>query len=135
MELLPDPSAAVPPTLNQVIDRADDARQENIPLDASVSQRPIAGTAAPAASVAAATGSVPEAIPSPAQEERTPPAAGLEARTASPETEAPNTPIEFARSAGTTAAVRSQQKPPVLLDTAIGILFVLLFAIICRRVV
>lgn len=132
LEILPDPSAAVPPTLNQVIDRADDARQENIPLDASVSQRPIAGSAAPATSVAAATGSVPEAIPSPAQGERTPPAAVLEARTASPETEAPNTPIEFARSAGTTG---SPQKPPVLLDTAIGILFVLLFAIICRRVV
>jgi len=29
----------------------------------------------------------------------------------------------------------SSQKPPVLLDTAICILFVLLFAIICRRVV
>lgn len=37
------------------------------------------------------------------------------------------------RSRGTTN--RGSQKPPVLLDTAICILLVLLFAIICRRVV
>jgi ubiquitin-conjugating enzyme E2 J1 len=38
------------------------------------------------------------------------------------------------RSHGTTNS-RGSQKPPVLLDTAICILLVLLFAIICRRVV
>ncbi|EAU88155.2 non-canonical ubiquitin conjugating enzyme 1 [Coprinopsis cinerea okayama7 len=43
-----------------------------------------------------------------------------------------NPPVEFPQSGG---ARRSPQKPPVLLDTAIMILLVLVFAIICRRVV
>jgi ubiquitin-conjugating enzyme E2 J1 len=88
-------------------------------MDSSVSQRPI---------TAAVPATVSDQSPSSVA-----PLAVLEARTASSEQEASNTPAEFPRSGGTPS--RSPQKPPVLLDTAIMILFVLLFAIICRKVV
>ncbi|KAH6918921.1 non-canonical ubiquitin conjugating enzyme 1 [Coprinopsis sp. MPI-PUGE-AT-0042] len=121
-EILPDPSPAAtasPPTESLLTPEPDlppsEEERQKVPIDASVSQRPIPDAAAPA--------TVSDQSPN----AETPTV--LEARTASPEQEASST---FPRSA---APSRSQQKPPVLLDTAIMILFVLLFAIICRRIV
>lgn len=131
-DILPDPSpATAPPPSNTLVNLltpgsdlppSEDERQK-LPMDPSVSQRPIA---------AAVTATVSDRSPSTVVNAAAPPPV-LEARTASPEQEVSNTPAEFPRSAG--APSRSQQKPPVLLDTAIMILFVLLFAIICRRIV
>lgn len=47
----------------------------------------------------------------------------------------PSTPASIASVQEVRAPVRSSEKPPILLDTAICFLLVLLFAIICRRMV
>ncbi|CAA7267645.1 unnamed protein product [Cyclocybe aegerita] len=56
-------------------------------------------------------------------------------RTARSETPPTPTPTPTPSEGSTVHGPRSSQKPPMLLDTAIAILLVLLFAIICRRVV
>jgi ubiquitin-conjugating enzyme E2 J1 len=63
------------------------------------------------------------------------PSAPVQVAASEPTTLPPSVPAVVTQNTPRHAAHSSSQKPPVLLDTAICILLVLLFAIICRRVV